>query len=73
MGFANVKIEREHYEEQQSQLKLQNWKFTYLCDLLLHNFNNNKMEPRVTLYICLHSSNDSWTSVYTRQVTHLCF
>ena len=81
MGFTNVRNENA---EQESQLR--NWKFAYLCDLLLHNYSNNKMGPRVTfsgikekrfdssalVFICLHSSSDSSTLIYTRLMTRCC-
>ena len=67
-------------------IKLQNWKFAYLCGLLMHNCNNNKMGRCITISgikerffdsstvicICLHSSSsDSSSFVYTRLVTLL--
>ena len=68
-----------------SQIKLQNCKFSYLCGLLLHNCNSNKMRPCITFsgikeksfdsstlfYICLHSSSDWSTFVYTCLLTRL--
>ena len=67
------------------QINLKNRKFAYLCGLLLHYCNNNKMGPRVTfsgiketffdsstlIYICLHSSKFVKWLVYSRLVTRL--
>ena len=67
-------------------MKLLNYKFACLCDLLLHNCNNNKngtiahffeikenfFDLSALIYICLHSSSDSY--VFLKQILkeHKC-
>ena len=39
--------EKGPFEEQELQIKPQNCKFAYLCGLLLHNYNSNKVGRRI--------------------------